>query len=1023
MIKTLLTCSLILFTLQLFAQDRIITGTIIGVDNETLLGVTILLQGSSTATVSDINGKYIITVPDAPGNLIFSFVGYETQTIPLGASNEMNLTMNISQQVLDELVVMGYGTEIKANVTGSVSSVKSEDIALTPVSTIEQTLQGKAAGVFIEANNGKIGSGMRIRIRGASSINANSDPLYVVDGIPINTSPVNDGFSIRLNPLNDIDFNNVESVEILKDASASAMYGSRGANGVIIITTKRGKAGNAKITVDYQQGFSKPTRLRDFMNAEEYVDYFTEAAINGGIYDFANNLSGYATEEAAINAYLNKLDKQLDRNAGWSDWETNETNTDWQALAFQKANSNMLSVAASGGTDKLRYYTSYGYSRQQGILLRNSGDRLSATLNLDAQLTEKLNTGLSLSLSRGSNNDVPDDNAFANPMQLVALQPITPPKDTTGEYYDRPTTLYYNGLIEVDNTVSEIITYRTIANLFAEYEFIPGLKLRGELGGDITNLSQSLYSGQKTSLGLASDGYGQSFSNLVENINTKLFMVYTKALKEKHNLNITAGTEFQSYNENWQQVAGEGFPNDKLQTLASAATITFGSSVIDYYRFLSYFGRVVYDIDQKYLFTLTGRMDGSSRFGAENKYGFFPAASAGWILSREDFLIRNEVISFLKVRASYGITGNAGIGNFNYLGLYDVASYNGESSLQPITIANPNLTWERTGQFDIGVDFGFFRDRLNGEIDYYIKSTTDLLLAVPIPTTTGFASIYQNVGSLENKGIELMINGDILVNSLKWNASINFAANKNTITSLAEGQDIIDFGGSGFMNVVQVGQPLGVFYGAEYAGVDPENGDALFYVNAEDGSNATTNDFNEANYVFIGDPNPDFIAGFSNSFYYKGFGLDFLFQSVYGNDVNLSGGTFTTANSATYDNQTSDQLDSWSQPRDNTNVPENRLLIVNGSQSRSSRYISDGSYLRLKTMTFSYTFPRTMMSNINLSNLRLYVSGYNLLTITNYEGWDPEVSADSFTDNMFFGIDFYSAPQPKTLVFGISIEL
>lgn len=263
-------------------------------------------------------------------------MGYETQTIPLGASNEMNLTMNISQQVLDELVVMGYGTEIKANVTGSVSSVKSEDIALTPVSTIEQTLQGKAAGVFIEANNGKIGSGMRIRIRGASSINANSDPLYVVDGIPINTSPVNDGFSIRLNPLNDIDFNNVESVEILKDASASAMYGSRGANGVIIITTKRGKAGNAKITVDYQQGFSKPTRLRDFMNAEEYVDYFTEAAINGGIYDFANNLSGYATEEAAINAYLNKLDKQLDRNAGWSDWETNETNTDWQALAFQK---------------------------------------------------------------------------------------------------------------------------------------------------------------------------------------------------------------------------------------------------------------------------------------------------------------------------------------------------------------------------------------------------------------------------------------------------------------------------------------------------------------------------------------------------------------------------------------------------------------------------------------------------------------------------------------------------------------
>lgn len=1014
-------CLIVFFSITVFGQNRTITGTITGEDNATLPGVNIVLEGTQTATISDINGNYTIVVPSEGGKLVFSFIGYTAQTIAISSSDKINVTLKISQQLLDELVVTGYGTEIKSQLTGSISSVKSEDIALTPVSTIEQTLQGRAAGVFIEANNGKVGSSMRIRIRGASSINANSEPLYVVDGIPINTAPANDFFSIRLNPLNDIDFNNVESVEILKDASAAAIYGSRGANGVILITTKRGKSGNAKITVDYQQGFSNPTRLREFMNAEEYVNYYTEAAINAGIYDFANNLGGYASEEAAINAYINRLEKQLDRNSGWSDWENGETNTDWQSLAFQPASSKMLSVAASGGTDRIQYYTSYGYSEQEGIMLRNSGNRISATMNLDAQLTKRLDVGLSLSLSRGSNTDIPDDNAFATPLQLVALQPITPPKDTLGEYYDRPTTLYYNGLIEVDNTVSEIITYRTIANLFAEYQIVSGLKLRGEVGGDITNLSQSLYSNDKTDLGLAVGGYGQNFNNLVENINTKLFLLWEETFREKHTINVTGGMEYQAYEENWTQVAGQGYPNDKLQTLASAATITFGTGVVDYYRFLSYFARAIYDIDQKYVFTLSGRIDGSSRFGTENRYGFFPAGSAGWIISREDFLKNNEKLSFLKLRASYGLTGNAGIGNFNYLGLYNVASYNGESSLQPATLANPNLTWERTSQLDIGVDFGFFKDRLNGEIDYYIKNTSDLLLAVPVPTSTGFSSIFDNVGTLFNKGFEFVVNGNILVNTLQWNASINFGANRNKITSLAQGQDIIDFGGSGFMNVVQVDQPLGVFYGAEYAGVDPDNGDALFYVNDENGGDATTNNFAEANFVVIGNPNPDFIAGLNNSFYYKGFGLDFLFQAVYGNDVNLSGGVFSSSNAAAYDNQTTDQLDAWSEPGDVTNVPEPRLLTINGSQARSSRYLTDGSYLRLKTTTFSYTFPRNITSKINLSNLRLYVSGYNLLTITQYEGWDPEVSADSFTDNIYFGIDFYSAPQPKTVVFGISV--
>jgi len=346
-----------------------------------------------------------------------------------------------------------------------------------------------------------------------------------------------------------------------------------------------------------------------------------------------------------------------------------------------------------------------------------------------------------------------------------------------------------------------------------------------------------------------------------------------------------------------------------------------------------------------------------------------------------------------------------------------------ELSIYPSTISNPELTWEKTAQFNIGFDFGFFNDRLSGAIDYYIKNTTDLLLDVPVPATTGYSVQTQNVGSLENKGFEFVINSDNFVGDFKWSTSFNFSINKNKITELANGQQLIDLGGSDFMNVIMVGQPLGVFYGAEYAGVDPENGDGLFYVNDEGGGVATTTDFNLANYVVIGDPNPDFISGITNNISYKNVGLDFVFQGVYGNDVNLQGDYWMSSNASQYDNQTIDQLDAWQNPGDETDVPENRLLFPNGTEARSSRYLSDASYLRLKTVTLSYTIPEKLTTKMNMTSLRLYASAYNLYTFTNYRGWDPEVSTDSFTDNVYYGIDFYSAPQPKTIVFGVSIAL
>lgn len=1017
---------LALFTItgmQLFAQGRTITGRVTDADNgDYIPGVTVLLEGTMNGTVTDTEGKYTLNVPDEGGILVFSFVGYETQKVTLSTKNVVYVSMKMTQEILEEVVVVGYGTEIKTKVTGSIDEVKADEIALTPVPTLEQALQGKAAGVFIEANNGKVGGDIRIRIRGNSSINASNQPLIVIDGVPINTVGVNDYFNVVLNPLNDIDFNDIESIEILKDASAAAIYGARGANGVMIITTKRGKEGEPKISLDFQYGVSKPTRLREFMNAEEYISYYTQAAINAGEYDFANGISGYATVEEAVEDYISDVEKKFDKLQGHTDWRNDFANTDWQSLAFQDAVSSMVDMSVSGGTAKFQYFTSVGYSYNDGIMIGNHGDRFNITNNIDAQLSEKLTLTTSMTISRTINNDIPDDNAFSTPLQMVAQSPLTPPKDTTGEYYDRPTTLYYNPLIEVDNVFFESTTFRTIGNIALDYKLGKLFTLRGEAGGDITNHWQQRYYGSKSEVGLSVGGYATNYNSGVQYFDTKALLLYDQVVG-KNTFGATAGVELNTYDDYYNSVEGQGFPTDKLQTLASAAEIVAGTSVLNYYSFLSYFTRLTYDFDTKYVFSFTVRADGSSRFGENNRYGIFPSGSFGWVISNEEFLKKSKTVSLLKLRASYGLTGNAGIGNFDYKGLYAVGSYAAYSAIYPSTIANPDLTWEKTAQANIGFDFGFYRDRISGQIDVYQKNTTDLLLDVPIPATTGFTVQTQNVGAMTNKGIEISLTTENFVRDFTWSTSLNFAANRNEVTELANGQTIIDFGGSDFMNVVMVGQPVGVFYGAEFAGADPDNGDGLYYVNDPSGGDETTNDFNLANYQVIGDPNPDFIAGITNNFGYKNIQLNVSLQGVYGNDIHMSGDFWMSSNASQWDNQTVDQFQAWQEPGDDTDVPENRLLFENGTANRSSRYLSDGSYVRVKNVTLSFIMPKGVTNKLKMETIRLYASAYNLYTLTNYRGWDPEVSSDSFVDNIYYGIDFYSAPQPRTIVFGLNIGL
>jgi TonB-linked SusC/RagA family outer membrane protein len=584
--------------------------------------------------------------------------------------------------------------------------------------------------------------------------------------------------------------------------------------------------------------------------------------------------------------------------------------------------------------------------------------------------------------------------------------------------------VYYNGIINLGNAYYNTTVHRNVSSVYGEYTLLKGLRFRTEFALDLLNQQEEQYYNSKTQRNFGAPlGYGFNRFVRVENYNTNNYFVYDNVLG-KHSVNATAGLSYQNSQTKTSSAEGKDFPSDAYRMIASAARKTDASSTQSDYRFASYFTRLNYKFNDKYLLGLSARIDGSSRFGADNRYGFFPAVSAGWILSEENFLKNIELISFLKLRASWGKTGNAEIGNFPQLGLFTGdAGYGALPGQRPVQLSNPNLGWESTQQIDIGLDFGILKNRINGEIDYYEKNTTGLLLNVNVPGTTGFATQTKNVGSLTNKGFEFVLNTDNLVGQFKWKTSLNASTNNNKITDL-QGQ-VIE-GGLANMSRAVEGQPLGTFFTVEYAGVDPTNGDALFYKNTKntDGSidRSTTKTYSQAQRTVIGSPLPKWVAGVTNTFSYKGFELSVFFNGVFGNKLNFYGvGRFSSANGRYEDNQTVNQLAAWTPKNTNTIVPQARLFFNNGAQA-SSRFIEDGSYVRLRNVTFAYNLPKALISKVKLSNVRLYVTGQNLLTFTKYSGWDPEVNADDVVTNIALGYDFYTTPQAKTFMGGLNIS-
>lgn len=1018
----LLVISLLTLAGQSWAQTKEVTGKVTDAkDGAPLAGATVKVKGGSKVSVTDASGAFKISFTGATAILQISSIGYEAQEISV-SGGDISISLNVSTTSLNEVVVVGYGTKIKRDITGAVAKVGARELNNTPVTSFESALQGRAAGVQITQQNGKLGQGINIRIRGSASVSAGNEPLYVVDGIPLITTNLSSN-GAQTNPLSDININDIESIEILKDASAAAIYGSRASNGVVLITTKKGKGGKSKVEFGYMTGLQTPTNKMEFMNAKEYVEYTRLAAAAAKRLD--PSFDYVAFNESRLQRY----------SAGNTDYQTYKINTDWQSEAFQRAPISQYDINFSGGNDKTTFYMGGQYLDQAGIVVRNSFKRYNARLNIDQKLNNWLSVGMNMSFARSFNKRVSNDNAFSTPLQIVALSPITPLIDprtglTSGALdpaTGRPNTnfpLYYNPFLSVENAFYNTITNRTLGNVYANVNITKGLTFRSEFGVDQLNQNEENYYGKLTArnTGVPS-GSGYNASDAILNINTNNFLRYFTTIEEKHDIDVVGGTSFQEYKLMSNSASGEQFPSDAFKKLASAASKTDAQSSETQFSFLSYFVRANYKFNNKYLVALSGRYDGSSRFGANNRYGFFPAVSAGWIMTEEKFMERIKWLNFLKLKASYGLTGNAEIGNFASRGLWaGDGGYGGFPGTRPTQLANPNLKWETTASTDIGIETGIFNNRLVVEVDVYQRHTKDLLLNVEVPGTSGFATQLQNKGKLENKGIEFTVTSEnFATKNFRWSTSVNFGLNRNKVTDLA-GQEL-----GGAQNRAKEGQPLGVFVAREFAGADPATGDAIYYKNTlkADGTRdrTTTNDYNAAEEVIIGNPNPKFIYGVRNTFTYMGVDLEVLLQGVYGNNLYYGGGQYMSASGSNgYDNQTRDQLASWKKPGDITMVPEARLFIPNGVDP-SSRYIADGSFLRVKSVTLGYNLPQTISRKIKIEKARLYVRAQNLFTFTKYGGWDPEVNADYQASNINQGVDFYSAPQIKAIVFGINIGL
>ena len=962
-----------------FSQNLSITGKVTDTEGVTLPGVNIIIEGTFTGTVTDMDGNYAIDVPSETTVLQYSFLGYKNKSETVGSRRVINVSLESDVKALSEFVVVGYGVEKRTLLTGSVSEIAQKQLKDLPVPSIDGVMQGQVAGVQVTQNSGTPGAAMSVRVRGISSIGGSSQPLYVIDGIPVTTGDFSQlSFSGQgVNALSDLNPNDIESITILKDAAAASIYGARASNGVVVITTKRGAAEKTKINFSSYYGIQNAWKTLDMLDARQWMEY-------------RNDLTG---TEVFSPEQMN---------------DPNMINTDWQNEIFRTAPTSNIELSAAGGTDKTRFFMSGNLFDQEGILLGTDYRRINGRLNLDHTINDKFTIGTSIGLTHSKTDRVEGDQSLHGVLPNgISTPAIFPVYNADGTYnQDGP---YANAVSIGNEYISESFSHRAVANIYADYNILPGLKFSTKWGVDFLNYREHSYESTVLVQGARYNGLGfETYSNIM-NLVSNNFLTYNKVFG-KHNLEVLGGYSFEKYQTASSFIRGQDFADPSLEYISSASTIVSASASASFSGIRSFFGRANYNYDNKYLLSVSGRLDGSSRFGENNRNGFFPAVSAGWRINEEEFM-NVKFISELKLRTSYGLTGNDDIPAFLYAELYGNTSYGGLPAIYPSNIPNPDLKWETTAQFNIGFDLGLFQDRLMLSADYYNKQTKDLLLSRPLPTSSGFSSITQNVGEVENKGIELSITTQNFVGDFTWSTRLNLSGNRNKVLKLYNNEPIDDLGRGS--NRIEEGEPIGIFYSYNSLGVDPSTGDIVFEDTNFDGV------ITAADRTKVGDPHPDFIGGLTNTFGYKGFDLSIFFQWSYGNDV-FNGSRLFLESLQGGDNQVADIDRRWRQPGDITDIPRATTDPIAAASNKrvSSRFIEDGSYLRLKNLTFGYTFQNDWQK---IDNLRIYFSAQNLLTFTQYSGLDPEVNYRG-DDNAVIGTDFFTYPQARTFIVGLNLS-
>lgn len=1035
--KLLLVCILFVSGYAALSQEKQITGKVLSSENgNPLPGVTVKTSGNKISAVTDQEGAFTISA-NRGSTLTFTHTGFEEMQVTVRDNNTLNVSLAVKVGTLDQVVVVGYGTAKRRDLTGSISKVDySNRVNTTVTPSFEAGLQGRATGLQIISSNAVPGSAIRVRVRGQNSFTGSGDPLYVVDGVPvysgdfsISDGAINTVRASNANVLSTIDPADIESVEVLKDAAASAIYGARGANGVIVITTKRGKAGKTQFNTSYSIGQSEATNKLDLISSQDWWKLYNEARVNDG------NTPRDPSVPLTINGGTFIYN------------DVANVNTDWIDETLRKGITQDINVSARGGNEKTQFYVGGGYKTQEGILKGNNYDRVSGRVNIDNQATQNFKFGIQSSVSYTNNEQVPTSfGGGLGAAQSTALR-LFPVYNADKSFYG--TQFQNTGMNPVARLLNKYTTKSTrfINNLYADFKISKNLSFRAEYGLDILDQFEERYDHKInryfSGAGLAA-GWERRLN--ITNMNGNAYFTYKNTFQQKHNITFTAGSSIQNSKTKAigfnPAAGGVGFVNDYFNETTSnmvwapgstpAGSAVTGYNQRDAYRFLSFFARANYKLSDRYLVGASFRADGSSRFGSDHQFGYFPALSAGWILTEESFLQNSKSISFLKLRASYGYTGNSEIGNFRYLGTFSATGgYNNFPGITPTRLPNPDISWEKARQLDIGIDFGLYNGRLSGSLGFYRKISTDVLLDKPAPTSaTGLGSILVNAEDVvvRNLGAEFELTARIIAKKdFTWTADFNISTNQNKV--LETGNVPPDgFGAAEGDTRVVKGYPIGISYLAKSAGVNPLTGNEMVY-SLVDGKpfDALKQSDITTNRQPLGKPFPDFIGGLNNTLTYKNFELSFLFYFSQGNKIYDDGAKRQMGGFIGTWNQRTEILDRWQKPGDITNIPI--LTITNssfaGSDRNTSRFLFDASFIRLRSLNFAYNLPVALVKKAGISSAKLFVNGSNLITITKYKGWDPEVVRYNFSaaqSNISFDAPYLPTPQAKTILVGINLS-